>query len=110
MTPDEVAQLRDGLGASEDTTDVQPGLQPRPNVLFEAGMALGRDPERTVIVKLGKVRQFSDIAGRHVVQLRDDAASRKELAGLLAAAGCAVDMSGTDWLSAGSFGDVPGLA
>jgi hypothetical protein len=31
-------------------------MQPRANVLFEAGMALGRDEARTIIVELGKVK------------------------------------------------------
>ena len=35
--------------------------------LFEAGLALGRHPEKTLLVQvLGKVRGFSDIAGRHL--------------------------------------------
>jgi len=58
-----------------------------------------------VMVQLGKVRPFSDIAGRHVVEMTDDASKRQELATKLANAGCDVDRSGTDWLKAGDFTD-----
>lgn len=54
--------------------------QARPNVLFEAGMAFGKYPERTILVQVGSLRPFSDIAGRHVVRLSDTVANRQELA------------------------------
>lgn len=78
--------------------------QPRPNVLFEAGMAFGKNPDSTVLVQVGEVKPFSDLAGRHVVRLRNSAESRKELITKLANAGCNVDTSGSDWLTEGDFG------
>lgn len=103
MTPDEVAYLRDDLAAGDDDPQCRPAHQARPNVLFEAGMAMGRDPERTVIVELGSVRPFSDIAGRHTLRVNDNPNWRHELAQRLDTAGCAVDTSGTDWMSAGEL-------
>jgi len=103
MTPDEITYLRSEYGGGEHDSDLQPAAQARPNVLFEAGMALGRNPDRTILVELGRLRPFSDVAGRHVLRLRDDAGSRQELARRLTTAGCAVDTSGTDWLRAGNF-------
>jgi hypothetical protein len=59
------------------------------------------------MVQLGKVRPFSDIAGRHIVHMSNDADKRQELATKLENTGCNVDRSGTDWLTtkAGDFTD-----
>ena len=103
LTPDEVAYLQPRYGHGEGDTETQPAAQARPNVLFEAGMALGRDAARTVIVEVGEVRPFSDVAGRHTVRLSGSAASRQTLAKRLETAGCAVNVSGTDWVKAGDF-------
>lgn len=102
-SPDEYVELRAVLGGGRES-----GLQARPNVIFEAGMAIGRCPDRTVIVEVGGVRPFSDMAGRHVVRLDDthptDAlARRQDLALRLRAIGCAVDTDGTDWHTVGRF-------
>lgn len=103
MTPDESVALVDDSGNSRND-----GLQARPNVIFEAGMALARDPNRTVIVEVGELRPFSDIAGRHLVRL-DDAdptdrvARRQDLAQRLERAGCPVVLTGTAWHSTGDF-------
>jgi predicted nucleotide-binding protein len=103
FTPDEVVRLAPRLAGSGD----EDGLQARPNVLFEAGLAMGRRPDRTVLVTVGDVREFSDIAGRHAVRLDDTSeqrvALRQDLAQRLQAAGCRVSLRGTDWHSAGRF-------
>lgn len=103
LTPDEVAYLQPRYGHGSGDPETQPAAQARPNVLFEAGMALGRDAARTVIVEVGEVRPFSDIAGRHVIRLTESAAARQALAKRLQTAGCDVDTSGTDWLTTGDF-------
>jgi predicted nucleotide-binding protein len=63
LTPDDVAYMRTEYASSEDDPDMEPLAQARPNVLFEAGMAMGRDAKRTVLVEFGKLRPFSDVAG-----------------------------------------------
>ncbi len=103
MTPDEVAYLRTELANGAHDPDLQPSAQARPNVLFEAGMALGRAPTRTILVEFGKVRPFSDVAGRHAIHLDGSVERRRELAQRLESAGCEVDITGTDWLSAGDL-------
>jgi predicted nucleotide-binding protein len=107
FTPDDEARLRAEFVSSRDP-DYERNLtgQARPNVLFEAGMAFGKDPNSTVLVEVGYVRPFSDVAGRHVVHMSNQPTSRQELVTKLANAGCNVDTSGTDWLSAGDF-DLP---
>lgn len=103
MTPDEIAYLQPQYGHGAGDAETQPAPQARPNVLFEAGMALGRDPKRTVLVEVGDVRPFSDVAGRHAIRLTNSSEVRQELARRLATAGCDVDVRGTDWHSAGDF-------
>jgi predicted nucleotide-binding protein len=106
MTPDDEARLRAPLRrpTGEPRHETELTGQARPNVLFEAGMALGRYPARTVIVELGALRPFSDLAGRHTVRLDNSTQRRQALADRLASLGFAVDLKGkTDWHTAGDF-------
>ena len=57
------------------------------------------------MVQLGNVREFSDVAGRHVVHMSNDYSKRQELVIKLKNAGCDVDTTGTDWVDAGDFVD-----
>lgn len=107
MTPDEVAYLQTQFGSGEADPEIKPDAQARPNVLFEAGMALGRDAERAILVELGQVRPFSDVAGRHAIRLSNDPPMRQALAARLRSAGCPVDLSGTDWQRSGDFTPPP---
>ena len=102
QTPDDVAYLHESLTHPEDP-ETQAQMQPRANVLFEAGMALGRDEDRVIIVELGKVKVFSDIHGRHSVRLDNDIKNRQELANRLRDAGCLVKTTGTSWHEAGDL-------
>lgn len=107
MTPDDIAHLRKEYAEREDDPELQEKGQARPNVLFEAGMAMGRSPKHTILVELGELRAFSDIGGRHAVRMADTAEKRQELATRLKTAGCAVDTTGTYWMSAGDFSAPP---
>lgn len=107
MTPDEVAYLQPRFGSGDGDPETLPAAQARPNVLFEAGMALGRDVSRAVLVEIGAVRPFSDVAGRHAVRLTNAIASRQALAQRLRTAGCVVDLAGTDWHTTGDFSPPP---
>jgi len=107
MTPDDEALLKKRFHTEHDPPyEKQLTGQARPNVLFEAGMAMGRDAKRTVLVEVGKLRPFSDVAGRHALRFDGSPAKRHELANRLVTAGCAVQTNGTDWLSKGNF-DLP---
>ena len=102
QTPDDVAHLHESLTYPGDP-ETQPQMQPRPNVLYEAGMAMGRNPDRTVMVELGQVKVFSDIHGRHAVRLDNSVAKRQDLATRLRNAGCAVNLDRVDWHTAGDL-------
>jgi predicted nucleotide-binding protein len=111
LTPDDMARLRPELAPGEQEEEFKG--QPRMNVVFEAGLAMGlapnpeRDRERIVFVQVGRVREFSDIYGINIIRLNDSPERRKDLAERLRTAGLAVRLdSGPDakWLSAGRFG------
>jgi predicted nucleotide-binding protein len=104
FSPDDEARLKpELLSKSDDSREKQLRGQPRPNVLFEAGLALGRHPEKTVLVEVGRLRKFSDIAGKHLVRLTNDYNPRNDLANRLESLGCKVDKQGTDWMKTGNF-------
>jgi predicted nucleotide-binding protein len=104
MTPDDEAYLRKEFQTEYDEAyEKNPTAQARPNVLFEAGMAMGRDAKRTLLVQVGTLRPFSDVGGRHILRLNNTSARRQDLADRLKTAGCDVDLSGRDWHSTGSF-------
>jgi predicted nucleotide-binding protein len=104
MTPDDEARLRSEFqDAGDPPHEVHLTPQARPNVLFEAGMAMARDETRTVLVELGHCRPFSDIGGRHVLHLNNTSQRRQELAERLKMAGADVRTTGTDWHTAGDF-------
>lgn len=104
LTPDDNVILRTEFHKTTDP-DYEKRLtgQARPNVLFEAGMAFGRNPDSTVLVQVGDVKSFSDVGGRHVARLNNSPESRSELVTKLRNAGCAVDDTGTDWYTEGDF-------
>lgn len=102
LTPDDIAYIRNEY-AFQDDPDLEARGQARPNVLFEAGMAMGRDDSRTVLVEMGDLRPFSDVGGRHAIRMDNSPQRRKSLADRLRTAGCPVDITGADWLNAGDF-------
>jgi hypothetical protein len=104
LTGDDEARLRSEYH-TEKMPEYEKNLTPqsRPNVLFEAGLALGRFPKQTIIIEVGELRPFSDIAGRHTIRLNNSTKTRQDVAQRLAMAGCKVDLSGTDWHQTGNF-------
>lgn len=104
ITPDDIAYLRPDLTADPDAeNEGVPQGQARPNVFYEAGMAIARFPTRTVFVEVGDTRAASDLGGIHAVRMNESPACRRDLAQRLANAGCEVDDSGAAWLTAGDF-------
>lgn len=104
MTPDDEGQLRRPLRRIHELTyETELTPQPRMNVVFEAGMAMGIAKNRTVLVELGNLRPFSDISGRHRVMLDNSIEKRKDLIGRLQNAGCSVDLTKDDYQDVGDF-------
>jgi predicted nucleotide-binding protein len=105
LSGDDLARLRGRYLSDQDGPhEHQLTPQARPNVIFEAGMAFGMFPKRTVIVSFGKTRPISDIDGINILYLSDSPESRKKLAGRLKTAGCDVDTENkVDWIKAGDF-------
>lgn len=102
FSPDEEARLKAKHRRKGDSTKLQG--QSRLNVIFEAGIALGAHPEKTLLIEVGTVRNISDIAGMHIPRLTDDAASRKELAERLRRKlKLKVNTTGDYWLKVGKF-------
>lgn len=104
LTPDDEVRLRKRHWKKGESS-VEKTLTPqaRPNVLFEAGLAFGRKPNATILVEVGRVKSFSDVAGRHVLHLGNEPEVRREFITKLRNAGCDVDDDGSDWLNAGDF-------
>ncbi|MET4384293.1 putative nucleotide-binding protein [Bradyrhizobium sp. F1.4.3] len=104
LSPDDLVQLKDQfVGPDERNSEGKPQGQARPNVLFEAGMAMARHVEKTVMVRIGRIKPFSDVFGRHIPALGEDFDSRNDFANRLEKAGCKVNRIGTDWAKTGVF-------
>lgn len=104
FTPDDEAKLKDEFFKTGDRSfERELTGQPRPNVIFEAGMAFGRQPDRTILVHVGKIRPISDIEGRHFVQLTNSVAKRHQLLVKLETIGLKVDYANADWQDTGEF-------
>lgn len=104
FTSDDQARLHpDLLSAGDTPTERELRGQPRPNVLYEAGLAFGRHPERTILVELGDLRGLSDLSGRHTVRLERGSQAVHDLAERLRTAGCEVNTTGSQWLDPTRF-------
>lgn len=71
MAPEDEAQLVEKYQTDEE--DKKPHFQPRPNVIFEAGLALGIKEEKTIILQFGTIQIFSDILGKHILKYKGKA-------------------------------------
>ena len=104
FTPDDEARLKRSFwGNNEHPYETAITGQARPNVLFEAGMAMGRNQERTVLIELGDLQLPSDLSGRHTIRMNNSVTRRQDLAHRLEDAGCTVNLRGNDWHKVGDF-------
>lgn len=111
LTPDDEARLKPQFHKQHDKAhETQTTGQARPNVLYEAGWAMGSFPDRTVLVEIGDTRPLSDVGGIHVTRMEDNPESRQDLFDALEAAGCEFSLEGKrDWMSTGKIELTPDL-
>lgn len=103
FTGDEFAALEPSLRSDGDVGEQVSRWQARPNVIFEAGIAFGRDRERVVFVRFGQVALFTDVAGVHVLRPTNDVrGDRNVLRNTLGAMGCPINSSSA-WMHSGDF-------
>jgi predicted nucleotide-binding protein len=105
VTADEYAAVRPDLRYPHDAPNDVARWQARPNVIFEAGMAFGRDRTRVVFVLLGDPQLFTDVAGILVLRPRNDPAGDRATLRLTLLTGmnCDVEPHSTDWMKSGDF-------
>ena len=104
ITPDEFVKLKEIYLKDDDTEEEKKGsYQPRPNVIFEAGFALGIMENRTIIVQIGQTRSPSDIFGRHVIKFDGSIEKREALINRLEIVGCHVKKTRRKWKTVGNF-------
>ena len=104
LTGDDEARLVPQYQRSQDpASEIKLTRQPRPNVLFEAGMAMAAATrDRTILVEIGSLRGLTDTDGLNVVRFDGTREKREQLLERLRTAGCAVDANG-GWDTAGQF-------
>jgi predicted nucleotide-binding protein len=108
MTPEDVVRLHPELHEKNEA-EAEAALQARPNVLLELGMALAAHPNGTLVLMFGDHRPVTDLGGINFIRVSDTPGCRRKIAGRLQQAGCLVDESGQDWLSAGNFASLGAL-
>jgi predicted nucleotide-binding protein len=106
VTPDEFSVLRPPMRKPGESGEAVERWQARPNVLFEAGMAYMRDPDRVAFVLFGEAKLFTDTAGMCVFWPTNDhgpESHRTQLRDLLGG-GMHCDINdGHDWMTSGDF-------
>jgi predicted nucleotide-binding protein len=103
FSPDDETKLKDHfVGAGEKQTEGKLKPQARANVIYEAGMAMARHQEKTIMVQVGTIKGFSDIFGRHIMHLNNSPTSRNNFVLRLEQV-CKVDRTGNRWMEVGDF-------
>lgn len=104
FTPDDEARCKEQFLESNDQSfEKKLTGQARQNVIFEAGMALALNQDRTVLVRHGLVRDASDLHGINYVPIDDTEDRRLALGQRLRTARFAVNLDHNRWRRAGQF-------
>jgi predicted nucleotide-binding protein len=105
FTPDDEARLLEEFyNAHEPAYEKEFTPQARPNVIFEAGMAMSLFSDRTLVIEFGHLRPMSDVVGLNTVRMNNSASSRQDVVDRLVTAGCPASIDGKrDWQTEGDF-------
>jgi predicted nucleotide-binding protein len=107
LTPDDVVNLHPDLRDGHDPErERRLGMQPRPNVLVELGLALAAYRDRTVVIEFGKLRPVSNLAGLNVIRFDGSSTALGKIVERLKLAQCAVNDSGSDWRNTERFANL----
>lgn len=105
FTGDDEARLLNRFHKPDESTEEKELTpQARPNVIYEAGLAMGRDQSRgrVIFVRAGRLRKISDIDGMHIPALNNSVDTREDLIKRLETAGVKLTRS-SGWHTAGNL-------
>ncbi|MBY4110000.1 nucleotide-binding protein [Rhodococcus fascians] len=104
FTADDVGRCKEEFQQPGDGSDETEFTgQARQNVMFEAGMAIGIDQSRTVLVHHGSVRWNSDLESVNYARIDESHQSRLSLGKRLRTAGLEVDLENGRFGTVGDF-------
>lgn len=104
LSPDDEAKLKNQfVKQHERQSEGKLRGQARPNVIFETGIAIGTHHKKTVMVRVGEVKPFTDVGGMHIPHLSEVESTRHDFANRLEDLGCKINRDGDHWLRAGDF-------
>ncbi len=108
LTPDDLVISKKPSHCEKGEGDEKtPFGQPGADVLFQAGLFFGQNPQRTVIIEIEQLTPFSKIYEGQALRLDNSFIQRQKIANRLRTAGCNVNTDGSDWLSVGNFQVLP---
>lgn len=95
----------DAIFEAQGSWFARPALQPRQNVILEAGAAFVRHPERTFFLTVGEPKHPSDLDGLVFLRYNDARGSREDIRDTIRGAGIAVREEDFDphWRSDGAM-------
>lgn len=107
LTPDDIVRLHSDLGLPDDDEhEARPGMQARPNVILELGMALATYADRTIVLIAGKHRPMADLGGLNYIRLTPGEGCLDKIVRRLRTARCAVNDEMPDLAARAWFGSL----
>lgn len=89
FTGDDEVKLKEKYHMPGDSEEEKkPTPQARPNVIFEAGYSYGLNQSRTIFVRIGEHKNFSDLSGIHILNYDSSEKAKRALSDRLKIAKC----------------------